>query len=407
LENEIEMNTGLSITQILYLLGAAQGSFLAFALFTSKVGNHKANNYLVALTLVISIALIDYFLDESGIYDKHIWLVILLWPRDYLYGVLIYFYVRELIYPEQYHLKRNTYLHFIPTVLQIIFAWSLFFLSTNRQIAILQNEDLLWMTDVVWEFILGDFELLTAVVSVAIYLLLSFKLLRQHRIQIRDKLSYSENINLNWLRLLLISLLVVYFLWLTKVFISDWFQLEETFDIIVGLSLVLLIYSMGYLGLRQPIIFTEIKTDYSQKNHNETENKKYIKSSLSADSSKAFLKELQQLMQQEKPYLDNKLSLTQLANKMGISSNYLSQTINEQLKVNFFDFINGYRIQDAKERLENPLRKNENILTVAMDCGFNSKSAFYNAFRKQLGMTPSQYRKSLGTVTLGTSDQVP
>jgi len=399
LENEIEMNTGLSITQILYLLGAAQGSFLAFALFTSKVGNHKANNYLVALTLVFSIALIDYFLDASAIYDKHIWLKILLWPRDYLYGVLIYFYVRELIYPELYHLKRNTYLHFIPTVLQIIFAWSLFFLSTNRQIAILQNEDLLCMTDVVWEFILGDFELLTAVVSVAIYLLLSFKLLRQHRIQIRDKLSYSENINLNWLRLLLISLLVVYFLWLTKVFISDWFQLEETFDIIVGLSLVLLIYSMGYLGLRQPIIFTQIKTDDSKKNHNETENKKYIKSSLSADSSKAFLKELQQLMQQEKPYLDNKLSLTQLANKMGISSNYLSQTINEQLKVNFFDFINGYRIQDAKERLENPLRKNENILTVAMDCGFNSKSAFYNAFRKQLGMTPSQYRKSLGTVT--------
>jgi len=407
LENEIEMNTGLSITHILYLLGAGQGSFLAFALFTSKVGNHKANNYLVALTLVFSIALIDYFLDASAIYDKHIWLKILLWPRDYLYGVLIYFYVRELIYPELYHLKRNTYLHFIPTVLQIIFAWSLFFLSTNRQIAILQNEDLLCMTDVVWEFILGDFELLTAVVSVAIYILLSFKLLRQHRIQIQDKLSYSENINLNWLRLLLISLLVVYFLWLTKVFISDWFQLEETFDIIVGLSLVLLIYSMGYLGLRQPIIFTQIKTDDSKKNHNETENKKYIKSSLSADSSKAFLKELQQLMQQEKPYLDNKLSLTQLANKMGISSNYLSQTINEQLKVNFFDFINSYRIQDAKERLENPLRKNENILTVAMDCGFNSKSAFYNAFRKQLGMTPSQYRKSLGTVTLGTSDQVP
>lgn len=391
------MNTGLSITQILYLLGAGQGTFLAFALFASKVGNHKANNYLVALTLLFSITLIDYFLDASNIYDKHLWLLILLWPKDYLFGVLIYFYVRELIHPKLYSLKRKNYRHFLPAVLQIIVAWSLLFLSTDRQEAILRDNVSNGMPDLTWAFIIGDVELLTIVVSVTTYLLLSLKLLQQHKIQIRDKFSYSENINLNWLRLLLLSLLVVYCIWLAEVFISPWFQLEETFDILVGLSFVLLIYSMGYLGLRQPVIFTQTRVAVFQSNDNESMYKKYKKSSLSSDSSKAFLIELQQLMLEEKPYLDNKISLSQLAKKLNISSNYLSQTINEQQNINFFDFINSYRIDDAKERLENPLRPNENILTVAMESGFNSKSAFYNAFRKQLGMTPSQYRKSLGS----------
>ncbi|MES9930149.1 MAG: helix-turn-helix domain-containing protein, partial [Candidatus Thiodiazotropha sp. 6PDIVS] len=75
------------------------------------------------------------------------------------------------------------------------------------------------------------------------------------------------------------------------------------------------------------------------------------------------------------------------------SPNYLSQVINEQSGYNFFDFINRYRVDEAKRCLTTPSGQS-NVLSIALDSGFNSKSAFYTAFKRHTGQTPSQYRKS-------------
>jgi AraC-like DNA-binding protein len=100
-------------------------------------------------------------------------------------------------------------------------------------------------------------------------------------------------------------------------------------------------------------------------------------------------------MEANKPYLEGDLVLPQLAQQLGISANYLSQVINEQLHVNFYDFINGYRVEEAKGLIRNAGPKNTNILNIALDSGFNSKSAFYTAFKKATSMTPTQYRKTV------------
>jgi len=109
-------------------------------------------------------------------------------------------------------------------------------------------------------------------------------------------------------------------------------------------------------------------------------------------------------MEQEKLYLDAKLSLPRLSEALKVSSNYLSQVINEQLNHNFFDFVNGYRVEEAKGRLIGDKGKSANILTVANDAGFNSKSAFYSAFKKHTGMTPGEFRKRHGSVASGASE---
>ena len=107
-----------------------------------------------------------------------------------------------------------------------------------------------------------------------------------------------------------------------------------------------------------------------------------------------LLKELEELMATERPYLDSKLTLAQLADLLGISSNYLSQVINQQTGRNFFDYINSHRVNAAKEILADPARARVGVLTIAMDSGFNSKSAFYDAFKQHANMTPSQYRQN-------------
>ena len=98
-------------------------------------------------------------------------------------------------------------------------------------------------------------------------------------------------------------------------------------------------------------------------------------------------------MRTEKPYLDGDITLQKLAKALGISPHHLSQTINEHLKQNFFDFINTYRIEEAKRMLLDPAKKHYSILAVSEEVGFNSKSAFNTAFKKQVKMTPSEFRK--------------
>ena len=98
-------------------------------------------------------------------------------------------------------------------------------------------------------------------------------------------------------------------------------------------------------------------------------------------------------MATEKPYLDADLSLPELANRLAIPSHHLSRVINEQFEANFFDFINQYRIEEVKVRIDNPEYQNLSLLGIAFECGFNTKSAFNRVFKKMTGFTPSEYRK--------------
>ena len=95
-------------------------------------------------------------------------------------------------------------------------------------------------------------------------------------------------------------------------------------------------------------------------------------------------------MQQDQLYLDAALSLQKLAKHINTSPNYISQTLNETLGANFFDYINQYRINEAKKQLK---ETKNTVLDIAMNVGFNAKSSFYTAFKKETQQTPSQYRK--------------
>jgi len=100
-------------------------------------------------------------------------------------------------------------------------------------------------------------------------------------------------------------------------------------------------------------------------------------------------------MNLSRPYLNPDLTLPQLATEIGISTHLLSQVINEHFKLNFFDFINQYRVEAFKEKIVNSKYGNYSILGIALECGFNSKSAFNRIFKKYTGLTPSQYKESI------------
>ena len=97
-------------------------------------------------------------------------------------------------------------------------------------------------------------------------------------------------------------------------------------------------------------------------------------------------------MQSEKPYLDDKLTLQKLAEQIKLPEKQLSSLINQQTGKHFFDFINEFRINDAKSLLKS--QPQLTVLEILYEVGFNSKSSFYTAFKKETGLTPTDYRKS-------------
>lgn len=124
------------------------------------------------------------------------------------------------------------------------------------------------------------------------------------------------------------------------------------------------------------------------------EQEKYKGSSLNPQFAEECIKKLRYLMEMKKVFRDPDISLQGLSDKLSVSSHQLSQILNEKLERNFSDLINSYRIEEAKKRLLKPGADQQKVTTVAFDVGFNTTVAFYNAFKKYTGMTPSQFKKA-------------
>jgi AraC-like DNA-binding protein len=123
------------------------------------------------------------------------------------------------------------------------------------------------------------------------------------------------------------------------------------------------------------------------------EEPKYKTSALLSETVDEVLPRLTQMMEEEKVYLDADLTLKKLAKRLNVHYNHLSQIINERMGKSFNDFINSYRIGEAKVKLADPAEGKKTILEIAYDTGFYSKSVFNTAFKKFTGKTPSEFRK--------------
>lgn len=100
-------------------------------------------------------------------------------------------------------------------------------------------------------------------------------------------------------------------------------------------------------------------------------------------------------MQRDRPHLDPALTVEQLAERLAIPAWQVSKLINSVFRQNFFHFINSYRVEEAKRRLENPAWNDETMLRILHEAGFNSKSTFNDAFRRHTGTTPTEYRRRM------------
>ena len=120
--------------------------------------------------------------------------------------------------------------------------------------------------------------------------------------------------------------------------------------------------------------------------------RRYQTSLLKTQELEAYKKALEALMKSQKPYLDPQLSLKNLAEKLALPANHLSQLLNEGFAQNFSEFINNYRLEHFKDILFDPAKGHLTLLALAYESGFNSKTVFNTYFKQKIGMTPRAYR---------------
>lgn len=407
----------------LLILGAAQGLFLAVLLATKQT-NSTANRILAVAMAAFSLYIFTgvYYAREYYYAVPHFIGVSV--PLIFLFGPILYLYARTV--SEGGHAFRKAWLlHFVPFLLVTLYLAPFFLQDGASKIEFLHT--LMQAGPPRYLVVIQQLQYPQGI----LYVLLTIGLLRRHRARLRESFSSLERINLLWLRNLTIGITAIWVL-ATGINLLDLagFRIGEVESSLTPLAVSFLVYAVGYLGLRQPEIFhgppprraasTPVPIEVSGGAAPELVGRKapldsmgmglsggvrketagdgggYEKSGLTEAEADALMQRLRRLMAEKQLYLKSLLTLQELAEEMSISAHNLSEVINTQAGKNFYDFVNGYRVEEVMRRLRDPSYAHLTILAVAADSGFNSKATFNAFFKRHTAMTPSQYRTGQG-----------
>ncbi len=356
-------------------------SFLLSVLVFSKRKRHKADVIFGVWQLVFLIHFTLLYIRFSDLNVSFPWLTGLDTPFVLVHIPLIFFYTAAVTGTVQSNYKKLV--HLAPFVIVLLLSLISFFVyDADEKLQRYKDQ------------LNNDYALLDIlfVLQVVIYFPFLFKILRTYSAKIKDRFSNVDDINLKWLQRIIIGALIVFFINIVLIFFVK--SLDSLSTELIGKLTVLIICGfqiyLGYYGLKYTAIFSDIP-----KSIDEGLRMKYDKTGIKAEVTREKFKELLLFMEKEKPFLDSELTLLQLAEQFGVTNNHLSQIINENAQKNFYSFINSYRLEESVRLLKDEKNAKYTILAIAYDAGFKSKSVFNTLFKKEKGMTPSQFRNTL------------
>lgn len=277
--------------------------------------------------------------------------------------------------------KRKDYLHFIPFLLFFIYIGP-------APVGLKVTFNAVNLLPVIVGKIIGILLSLSVKVQLAVYWLMAYRKLNQHQKNIQHVASNTGVVNLQWLRFLLLGIVFMILLWfgtlLFNVSAIAKFSTAGYFAGVLFICYFLLAQKEVYPYEPEELVEIEIVIEEGKK-------RQPTKARFTDEQLAMLTNRLTKLMDTEKLYLDNELGLPQLAAEMGLSLHDLSYVLNEGLGKNFFQFINTYRVDEAKQLILSPKHKHLNILGIAYSAGFNSKTTFNTSFKKETGLSPSQF----------------
>ena len=400
------------------IAGFLQGFLLAlFFLFHKVAINKTAHRFLGALLLLLSVHLLAaafYTAGELMQYSHFIRLPELL---PFFYPPLIYGYTASLIYQQQW-LGKKYVLWFIPSIMGVIFLFPFFSQPVaEKVIAYQQMHGGKYPSDYTLLFWMKSVFGLFAIIK-------SFQLVFKAVKDVKFLFAATEDKQLQWLRYFLSVLLVLWIIG-TGRYIAG-FSMKSVFA--GGIAVTSMIYVLSYFTLRQKQLFNQqdlelikdIETENTQPDITVLVKEEVLPEPLKSTDQQETPVEVtnqeedivshpyginekatelyQHILQTtllQKAYLNKSISLQQLAALSGIRANVVSEVLNKFYQKNFYDFINELRAKEVLIRLQDNTFAHLTIDALAEECGFKSKSTFYQSFKKITGQTPTQYKKGL------------
>ncbi len=359
-------------------------SLFVLALLLVKKNKNKSDILLLIWMLLYITHLGYYYIDSIGQRYDYPHLLGFSMPFPLLHCVLMFFYVSHVT--NQVHPKRSiSLLHFIPALSAYVYLIPFFLLSTTEKIEIFKLEG-------------GEnYGLFAQILQVSIslsgiiYVVWCSFLLIKHKKNIRSQFSDIEEISLSWLQFLVVGMGLVWFL-----------VIVTQNDNIIAHSVAVFVILIGFFGVQQKSIFNNTQEVHQKPLINEVDQEtteplptreKYRNSGLTKDLAEEHFQRLNDLMNEGQFYKNANLSLGELASELELHPNYLSQIINNNGGQSFYDYVNTFRVNEFKKLLAKPENQKYTLMTLAFECGFNSKSSFNRYFKKITGKTPSQYSK--------------
>ncbi len=210
----------------------------------------------------------------------------------------------------------------------------------------------------------------------------------------QDILAFDD---IRWIKIFLILGSTVLILWIFAILGSN-LSGTQTANYPLRLATSVLLYWIGYQGLFRYTIVQDrilLRTSFSHKFLEEEaiQKRKPGKSTFINEKHDEAFVHVQKFIVENQKYLDPLLSMDKLAEALSMSTSHLSKLINTYSGHNFSDYINEFRIVQSKKLLSDKDFKQYTIVAIGLECGFNSKSTFYTAFKKFTGQTPSDYRE--------------
>ncbi|UAM97857.1 helix-turn-helix domain-containing protein [Polaribacter litorisediminis] len=351
---------------------------LAFYIF-SVASKNKVSNKLFASYLILNAVEYTGFF-ASLLFPEPNNLLVASRELSYLQMPIFYLYILSVCYSD-FKLQWKHLWHITPYIIGNLVMTPRFYLgSTAEKIELFHNFNQLYES---------IFTHIALHLQSTIYLIAGFIALKKAQKIFLENYANSTIETYNWLFQLLLYTSILYFVAIIKN-IFKFFGNQEYFSYSQNiLTIVVLVVVCWYVlkALKYPNLFngvdskTKLTTEFVEKDQKHNIDLKEIK-------------KLRSYMETEKPYLNPSLSIRNLAEEIKMNSRDLSVLINQYLDKHFFDFVNEYRIEEAKSILKNPEKKEITVLEILYEVGFNSKSSFNTAFKKHTGLTPTQFRKN-------------
>lgn len=377
----------------LLLIFFFNGIVFSFLLLKKGIqNNNNANKWLSFLLFLCAMYIAPYMLGYAGWYSRKVTREILYFipfMQVLLIGPVIFFYTKSLL-NSTFKISKKEYYHFIPALIYLIYSLIVFI--TDKLIL----DEFYFYADG-RDKDMANWYQIAGIISMVYYLIASLKFYKNYKKLVFDKVSFADSILFEWIPNFLIAFLSIVVLRVLLFLLNpEWGNFGNQFWHYIAFSIVVLYVSVnGYANAVKMSFLNDVNSESINVYQESDEDYKTKQDNTNLEEIEFWKDKILHLVESEKVFKNPTLTLSDLSKLLNTNTKNISKSINSGFNMNFNDFINHYRIEAVKEKLQKEEHKTSTLLGIAFDCGFNSKATFNRAFKKSIDLSPKDYLKNL------------